>query len=42
MVKLVKVILFSGPLDIRREVCYLTDNKIRVEFYSIMLLFATQ
>ena len=29
-------------LDIRCVVWYLTVNKIRVDFYSNMLLFATQ
>ena len=31
-----------GDLDIRLELCYPTVNKIRVDFYSIMLLFAAQ
>ena len=29
-------------LDKARRVCYALTNKIRVEFYSILLLFATQ
>ena len=43
MVKSIKVILLLfGDLDIRLELCYPTVNKIRVDFYSIMLLFAAQ